>query len=82
MCRRLILLLGSLLTLVSAAVCCSVVGSSGLYSPGFISRSGREPVLVSASKARVGGLSASTHLFKSLPFVFKHSMMPNLFTSL
>ena len=42
---------GSLLSVSSAAVCSSVVGSTGSYSPGFISRSGREPVSDSVSSA-------------------------------
>ena len=43
------LLSHSLSSVSSAAVCSSVVGSSGSYSPGFINRSGREPVTDSAS---------------------------------
>ena len=42
-------LISSLSSVSSAAVCSLLVGRRGSYSPGFISRSGREPVSDSAS---------------------------------
>ena len=39
---------GSLSSVGSAALCSSLVSSTGSYSPGFISRSGRESVSESA----------------------------------
>ena len=58
-----------LFSVCSAVVCSSVVGSTGSYSPVFISRSGREPVSDSVStfaSASLLGLVACAHLFYAL----------------
>ena len=55
---------GSLSSVGSAALC-SVVGSTGSYSPGFISWSGRESISDSASasaSASLGGLVVCIHV--------------------
>ena len=75
----------SLSSVISAAVCSSVVGSTGSYSPGFISPSGREPVSDSVStsaSASLVSLVDCIHLFKSLYLLLRHSVMPILFANL
>ena len=53
---------GSLSSVGSAVLCSSVVGSTGSYSSGFISRSGREPVSESPSTSSLGGLVVCIHV--------------------
>ena len=62
----------SLFSVCSAAVCSSVVGSTVSYSPGFISRSGRESISGSVSTSVLVGLVACIHLLKALYFLFRY----------
>ena len=65
----------SLSSVGSQVVHSSVVGNTGSYSPGFISRSGREAVsdLDSTSfLASLFGLVVRKHLFKVLYFLLRH----------
>ena len=74
----------SLFSVDSVVVCSSVVDSTGSYSPGFISRSGREPVSDSAStysSASLIGLVVRKHLFKVFYFLLRHWVMPIFFAN-
>ena len=63
---------GSLFSVDSAVVCSSLVGSTGSYSPGFISRSGRELVSDSASTSASASLLGLVICTNAFYFLLRH----------